>query len=288
MARQVLNANMLKMLGNGLLALTLECLTIVQKVVGGLAHLYRRLAVGSWSGAQLTMRSVNKTCREQFVIVPPRQGEVMREHAHLVRIAFGNGASKDLAVERSHVTQIGALTGHPSCSRITSSVREHGLDLLGRRDEQRDVHTGGAVDVERSIDASSKLRDREEHQTDRSIEFGGRSVLRSAGIAWRRSRRPRPVELLRRGDRGDVALLLVILPEELQFLMAAGMLVVHASEQSGPPDELLGVRVEITSFTMQLEHHSFAGSPGMGSQGFGNSRLELMHLVAAGSATSIP
>ena len=126
-----------------------------------------------------------------------------------------------------------------------------------------------------------KLHGGEEHKAEWPSELGSWPVIGSAGIAWWRSRRPRPVELLRRGDRGDVALLLVMLPEELQFLVAAGMLGVHASEQSGSPDELLGVRVEITSFTMQLEHHSFAGSPGMGSQGFGNSRLELMHLVAA-------
>ena len=97
------------------------------------------------------MRTVNKTYRAQLVVVPPRQSEVMGEHALLIGIALGDSASEDLAVERGHVSKVGALAGHPSGSRITSSVSKHGLDLLRWGDEQRDVHTGGAVYVERGI-----------------------------------------------------------------------------------------------------------------------------------------
>ena len=186
----------------------------------------------------------------------------MGEHALLFGIALGDSASEDLAVERGHVSKVGALAGHPFGSRITSCVRKHGLDLLRRGNEQRDVYTGGAVYVKRGVHARAELGNGEEQQADRTIEFGGRSVLFPARVAWWRCRRSGG-ELLGRGDCGIVAFLPMVLPEVLQLRMAAGMLVVHASKQASPPDELLGVGVEVTPFAMQLEHHGFACSPGV-------------------------
>ena len=231
-----------------------------------------RLLASGRSGAELTVRAVNETSFAQLVIVPPRQGEVVGEYALMFRFTLGDSASQDSAVKRGHVSEVCALAGHPFGSRITGGGGEHGLDLLGWGNKQRDVYTVVAVYVESGIHARGKLGDGEEQQTDRTIEFGGRSVLLPAGVAWWRCRRPGS-ELLRRGDRGTVAFLVVVLPQVSQVLVAASMFVIHASQQPGPPYELLGMGVKVTTFAMQLEDHSFAGSPGVRSQG-----LSLIHI----------